>query len=64
MSKKKRKFRAMTVNEHCNQIDCQKCEYCKDSVFCEYLQFNRTMINTPYKTKVGKYTLCEVKEGK
>lgn len=66
MSKKKRKFRIITVEEWCDKANCQKCEYCKDSVFCNYLQFNRitmiTMSNTPYKTKDGKYILIEVEE--
>ena len=64
--KKKSKFKIMTVKEWCNKTDCKKCEYCKGSVFCDYLQFNGiTMMKmsiTPYKTKDGKYILIEVKE--
>lgn len=64
--KKKRKFKIMTVKEWCDKTNCKKCEYCKDSAFCEYLQFNEIIImkmsNTPYKTKAGKYILIEVKE--
>lgn len=56
----------MTVKEWCDKTNCKKCEYCKDSAFCEYLQFNEIIImemsNTPYKTKDGKYILIEVKE--
>lgn len=66
ISKKKRKFRVMTVKERCDKANCKKCEYCSDSVFCDYLQFNgitmMKMSNTPYKTKAGKYILIEVKE--
>lgn len=65
ISKKKRKFRVMTVEEWCDKANCKKCEYCSDSVFCDYLQFNGiTMMkisNTPYKTKNNKYILIEVK---
>lgn len=60
--KRKRKFKFMTVKGWCDKTNCKKCEYCKDSTFCEYLQFNKTMINTPYKTRNGKYILIEVKE--
>ena len=63
-SKKKRKFKIMTVKEWCDKTNCKKCEYCKDSAFCDYLQFNgiiTKMSNTPYKTKAGKYILVEVK---
>lgn len=64
--KKKRKFKIMTVKEWCDKTNCKKCEYCKDSAFCEYLQFNKIimmrMSNTPYKTKAGKYILIEVAE--
>lgn len=62
MSKKKRKFRAMTINEHCSK-GCSTCEY-KFKMFCFY--HNVTGINriersdTPYKTKDGKYILVEV----
>lgn len=66
MSKKKRKFRVMTVKEWCDKPNCKKCEYCQDSIFCDYLQFNgiteMKMSNIPYKTKAGKYILIEVKE--
>lgn len=65
MNKKKRKFRVMTVKEWCDKANCKKCEYCSDSVFCDYLQFNgitmMKMSNTPYKTKNNKYILIEVK---
>ena len=64
--KKKRKFKIMTEKEWCDKTNCKKCEYFKDSGFCEYLQFNEIIItemsNTPYKTKAGKYILIEVKE--
>lgn len=65
MSKKKHKFRVMTVKEWCDKTNCKKCEYCQDSIFCDYLQFNgiteMKMSNTPYKTKAGEYILIEVK---
>lgn len=54
MSKKKRKFKFMTVKEYCNQTDCQKCERCYN------MFYDKTK---PYKTKNGKYILREVKEG-
>lgn len=54
-SKKKRKFKFMTVKEYCNQTDCQKCERCYN------MFYDKTK---PYKTKNGKYILREVKEGK
>ena len=64
---KTRKFRAMTVKEHCDKIgDCQKCSYILDTIFCDYMKFNgiikmKTSV-TPYKTKTGKYILREVKQ--
>lgn len=67
MSKKKRKFMAMTVEEHCDKVgDCKKCSYCPDTIFCDYMKYNgivkmKTSV-TPYKTKDGKYILIEVKE--
>lgn len=66
INKKKRKLKIMTVKEWCDKTNCKKCEYCKDSAFCEYLQLNEIIImkmsNTPYKTKAGKYILVEVRE--
>lgn len=66
MSKKKRKFKIMTVKEYCDKTNCQKCEYCSGSVFCDYMKFNgivkMKMSVTPYKTKDDKYILVEVKE--
>lgn len=65
ISKKKRKFRAMTVEEHCDKVgDCKKCSYCPDTIFCDYMKYNgivkmKTSV-TPYKTKDGKYILVEV----
>lgn len=66
--KKKRKFRAMTIGEHCNveKPVCKKCEYRHNWFFCDYSDFNQVYRahdkNKPYKTKDGKYILVEVKE--
>lgn len=49
-SKPKRKFKFMTVQEHCNQTDCQKCERCYNLFYDK---------DKPYKTKNGKYILIE-----
>lgn len=51
MSKKKRKFRAMTVSEWCSKGIFHKSEY--------HLNERGKM---PYKTKDGKYIFIEVKE--
>lgn len=67
-SKKKRKLRAMTVREHCYKVgylECKKCPYCYDEIFCDYMKFNeivKDMSVAPYKTKNGKYIFIEVKE--
>lgn len=49
--KTKRKFRAMTVQEWWDKTNCEECEYCSGSVFCDYLKFNgiimMKMSNTP-----------------
>lgn len=64
MSKKKRKFRAMTIKEYCSKW-CSTCKY-KFKMYCLYQ--NITGINrfkerdTPYKTTDGKYIMIEVKE--
>ena len=63
MSKKKRKFRAMTCKEFC--IKCECCEnyseYNDDTYYCS--GFMRTIDDTAlYRTKDGKYILREVKE--
>lgn len=67
MSKKKRKFRAMTVREWCIPKRCLKCEYHYAIFYCNYLEFNgiddkEREKNKPYKTKDGKYIFIEVKE--
>ena len=67
MSKKKRKFRAMTVSERCRKGICHKCEYHWGNYYCLYSKLNGTnRINEkgemPYKTKDGKYIMIEVKE--
>lgn len=66
MNKKKRKFRVITVQEWCDKTNCEKCEYCSGSVFCDYLKLNGIIMmktsNTPYKSKNGKYILEELKE--
>lgn len=51
--KKKRNFKFMTVQEHCNQTDCQKCERCYNLFYDK---------DKPYKSQDGKYILREVKE--
>lgn len=62
MSKKKRKFRAMTINEYCSK-GCSTCEYNRNWWYCAYLNLNKVIEkNEPYKTKDGKYILVEVKE--
>lgn len=62
--KKKRKFRAMTTDEHCNQTACRKCEYYDNTYGCYYGKFNHVNVihNQPYKEKDGKYILVEVEE--
>lgn len=68
MSKKKRKFRAMTIGEHCavGKTKCEDCEYYRNWCYCEYSDFNKAIRGReqtkPYKTKDGKYILIEVKE--
>ena len=67
-SKKKRKFRAMTIGEHCTvrRTECIDCEYHRGWYYCDYSDFNKVNRgrnkNKPYKTKDGKYILIEVKE--
>lgn len=60
--KKKRKFRAMTINEHCSK-GCSTCEY-SYKIFCDYQNVTGTYRHkegdTPYKTRAGKYILVEV----
>lgn len=64
MSKKKRKFRAMTVGEWCDPSKCSQCEYHYNLHFCSYAEFNRVNKalgkDKPYKTKNGKYIFIEV----
>jgi hypothetical protein len=66
ISKKKRKFKAMTVGEWCDPSKCSQCEYHYNLYFCSYAEFNRVNRalekDKPYKTKNGKYILIEVKE--
>lgn len=68
MSKKKRKFRAMTIGEHCTgeKKKCEGCEYNRNWWYCAYSNFNKVIQerdkNKPYKTRDGKYILIEVKE--
>lgn len=67
-SKKKRKFRAMTICEHCTSITtvCKDCEYQRGLYYCDYSDFNQVHRgrdrNKPYKTKDGKYILIEEKD--
>lgn len=63
MSKKKRKFRAMTIGEHCTgeKKKCEDCEYNRNWWYCAYPNLNKVIEkNKPYKTKDGKYILIEV----
>ena len=61
MSKKKRKFRAMTCGEFCRKYDfCGDCPmYDKRIYYCSTPDFKD---NDPFRTKNGKYILVEVKE--
>ena len=66
--KRKHKFRAMTIGEHCTvrRTKCKDCEYQYDLFYCDYSNFNQVNRgrdkNKPYKTKDGKYIMIEVKE--
>lgn len=62
--KKKRKFRAMTIGEYCEQAECKKCEYHYGAFYCDYSNFNgiHREHSKPYKKRNGKYILREVKE--
>lgn len=68
MSKKKRKFRAMTIKERCSctNEECIRCEYNRGIYACDYKKENGISRisdgDKPYKTKDGKYILIEVKE--
>lgn len=66
MSKKKRKFRAMTIREHCTKGKCKKCEYFYRTNYCNYPDINRILKeredHKPYKKRNGKYILVEVRE--
>lgn len=63
--KKKHKFRAMTIGEHCTvrRTKCKDCEYQYDLFYCDYSNFNQVNRerdkNKPYKTKDGKYIFIE-----
>lgn len=65
-SKKKHKFRAMTIEEYCAKEHCGKCEYHNGWFYCDYSDYNKVNRGQdkkkPYKTKDGKYILIEVKE--
>lgn len=61
---KKRKFRAMTIGEHCAYIRprCRDCEYYRCLGCCDYSKFHKVQDGKePYKTKDGKYSFIEVK---
>lgn len=66
MSKKKRKFRAMTIGEWCDLKKCPKCEYNYGTFYCTYSIFNGLNRgqnkSKSYKKRNGKYILIEVKE--
>ena len=62
---KKRKFRALTIGEHCayTKPRCRDCEYYGGLDCCNYSKFNKVQTGKePYITKDGKYILIEVKE--
>lgn len=69
MSKKKRKFRAMTVKEYCDTVGCDKCSY-YDECFGEKSSYypitkmveRKFNDKTFYITEDGKYILREIKE--
>ncbi len=64
MKQQKRKFRSMTIHEHCSNdtgVPCKDCEY-RHGIDCAYPDFYLADKNKPYKTKGGKYILIEVKE--
>lgn len=65
MSKKKRKFRAVTIREYCAKAECEKCEY-NYGFGCFYSDFNEIHKERedckPYKKQDGKYILVEVRE--
>lgn len=68
MSKKKRKFRAMTNSEFCStyaggkKFDCSNCSLYRQTDDCELVEDWELNSKKPYKTKDGKYILVEVKE--
>lgn len=68
MSKKKRKFRAMTNAEFCRiyageaNFDCSNCSLSYPIGDCELADNWESISEKPYKTKDGKYILREVKE--
>ena len=63
-NKPKRKFRAMTIREHCTKEKCKKCEYFYRTNYCNYPDINRILKERedekPYKKRNGKYILVEV----
>lgn len=55
---KTRKFRAITIGEHCTgeKKKCEDCEYNRNRWYCAYPNLNKVIEkNKPYKTKDGKY---------
>lgn len=64
-NKPKRKFRAVTIREHCAKAECEKCEY-NYGFGCFYSDFNEIHKERedckPYKKRNGKYILVEVRE--
>lgn len=66
INKKKHKFRAMTIREHCTKEKCKKCEYFYRTNYCNYPDINRILKERedykPYKKRNDKYILIEVKE--
>lgn len=68
MSKKKRKFRAMTNAEFCikyageKNFDCSECSLFHYIGDCELVEDWSLISKKPYKTKDGKYIFIEVTE--
>lgn len=68
MSKKKRKFRAMTNSEFCStyagekNFSCCNCSLYRQTDICELVEYWYSISKKLYKTKDGKYILIEVRE--
>lgn len=59
---KRRKFRCMTIHEHCfnsKLTQCLNCEY-RSGIRCQYPDYYSRA--KPCKARKGKYVLIEVKD--